>query len=159
MCYTEGQEFWWKNLIKMLYCIYVTYALSNLEAFLKKQRTFFCISVIYNFCLQQGRHDCMSSTCNVKYSNPSPYLHNMLIMMLWSISYCTFSWQAKNKTRLVPFIMRTPRCPPAAQSFPLSSPESNCATYNWQTETDLKLEPTRNLSTCGVRYLSWHWIH
>lgn len=48
MCYTEGQEFWWKNLIKMLCCIYVTHALSNLEAFLQQQRRDF-IYVINNF--------------------------------------------------------------------------------------------------------------
>lgn len=141
MCYTEGQEFWWKNLIKMLCCIYVTHALSNLEAFLQQQRRG-CIYVINNFFLQQGTNNTWYVTILISQS--------ALIEVVWDIPYCSFDERIMNRIGLVPF----PRSILGLPALPcLSLSGTPTQTVPHITDTD-RAELADSQKT-QYRYLSW----
>lgn len=127
MCYTEGQEFWWKNLIKMLCCIYVTHALSNLEAFLQQQRRDF-IYVINNFFLQQRT----GSTWHVS----TPISHPICTNWNGLLHSILHFWGETNELKQAGSLSREhSSIPSSALPFPPRDPKSNCASHHWQSRT------------------------
>lgn len=127
MCYTEGQEFWWKNLIKMLCCIYVTHALSNLEAFLQQQRRG-CIYVINNFFLQQGTNNTWYVTILISQpvcTNWGGLGHSILL----------FWWENHEQNWAGSLPKEHSGTPSPALPFPLRDPDPNCASHHWHRQS------------------------